>query len=138
MKDKTIEESDVDGIVQLLNSKDPESVSLGFSILENCNMARSLPWLIIIYKLMNHDVRRDVMSNPDCVEFWKYLSEILKIQHSHKVFTSQHCYDAILKHVKNKEVIQYVEKTFAANLRLLLISWGYSFLSDYNLTITKK
>lgn len=137
MEAKIIEEEDVEGIIGLLESSDPENKFIGWTVLESCDMARSLPWLLVIFRLIKDTTRVEMMKGENSKQLWEYLSSVLKIDGPPMYFTSQDCYDNLQKCANNEAAIAYIERDYAKKLKVQMIAWGYNFLEKYDLTLTK-
>lgn len=134
-KQKVIHQEDMEGIFNLLNSSDKDNRYIGISVLENCNYAKSLPWLLIIYKEMGNDIKTEI--HETAVKLAKYFKRIMKNENFFVKFTTQQCYDQILKCENNEEPIAYLVDRFIIKLQQQMIAWDYTFLEHYKLKIEK-
>lgn len=137
MKQKIIKEEDIEGIMELINSSDKENQYMGLTILENCNMPVSLPWLIILIKKMSVGIRKELQQSKATPKLWEYLVQTINFNDTIHKFNSQIVFDYLQKCKNNKEALDYLERDFEKYLKEQMIDWGYSFLKKYKLTLTK-
>jgi hypothetical protein len=137
MKDDVIEKDDVEGIISMLQSSDPENNYMALSILENCNHGQSMPWLLVIYRMINYNKRVMICKNNYSKKLWESLSKVLKLEEPRRIFNSQQCLHILYKCANNDEAIVYIEQDCADRLKEQLIQWGHVFLEDYQITLTR-
>ncbi len=138
MEEKILEEEDIEGLINLLQSSDTDACSMGLMILENCDHARSLPWLLVLFRVGGYEIRITISKHEQSRVVWNYLSKILNIEEAPREFTTEDCHKALKKCARNEAALAYIERDYAKKLRLQMIRWGYEFLKDFDLTLTKR
>ncbi len=126
-----IDDKNYDNVLQMLNSKDPESVTLGLTLINNCDIANSLGYIMLM-KRNGSEARSDM---------WK--------EHVPKVATymkdnginpdSSMSYKDILTVVSDKnlpkDVQEFIKKALEADIISNINSIGYDFIEEIKVTI---
>lgn len=123
------------GVRDLLRSSDKENQFIGLNIIENCEHAQSLAWLIVVYREMNNSMQKEL--DKTCPKLAEYLGKQIKLGDP---LTVNQSYNVMKGVANNEDALKYlVEEKFPKQIHKLILGWGdFDFLKEYDIILTPK
>jgi len=133
MKNRIIvNDSNYDQIYNLLNSKDAPSINVGLSILEECDINKSIVYILYLLKQMESSnlghIRQD--DYPKLVKHF-----IFNFEGDFKLSYKQIYNIAKEKSLKEKT---FITNKFGNELRVFLTEYGFDFLNEFDIILKLK
>lgn len=127
-----------DNILQMLKSNDKTNLTVVEETIRNINVTENLPYLLIMFKESSVENRKTV--------FLKIIKEKLNASCIHitlsdnpKDLTYNKLYQEIKAHQNIKpDAMKYFLEKFGSSLGHVMISWGFTFMEDFNLKLIPK
>lgn len=123
------------GVRDLLRSSDKENQFIGLNIIENCDFAQSLPWLVIVYREMNNTMQKEL--DKTCPKLVEFIGKHLKVGDP---LTVNQGYEIIKQAANNEDALVYmIEERFPKQIHKVILGWGdFDFLKDYDIVLKPK
>ena len=127
-----------DNILQMLKSNDKTNLTVVQETIRHINVTENLPYLLIMFKESTVENRKTVFLNiikeqlnASCIS--------ITLSDNPKDLTYNKLYQEVKSHQNIKpEAMNYFIDKFAASLGSVMISWGFSFMEDFDLKLIPK
>lgn len=144
MSKHVINRENLESHLALSKSPDEENFNVLLGIIKNCDIERSLPWILLMLKDFSRDQRRKFADEcNDIVVIHKYITGLCGNAHvsTNYIYTIMSQLKADFKEHEDiyKEAEDYlVLNMFQKTLQELMVEWGFEFMNNYILEIKKK
>ena len=127
-----------DNILQMLKSNDKTNLTVVEETIRNIDVAANLPYLLIMFKESSVENRKTVFLNIIKEKLNSHCITIT-LSDNPKDLTYNKLYQEVKAHGSIKpEAINYFLEKFAGSLANVMVSWGFSFMEDFDLKLIPK
>lgn len=127
-----------DNILQMLKSNDKTNLTVVEETIRNIDVAANLPYLLIMFKESSVENRKTVFLNIIREKLNEHCID-LTLSDNPKDLTYNRLYTEVKAHENIKpEAMQYFLERFASSLGSVMVSWGFTFMEDFDLKLIPK
>ena len=128
----TINESNYNKIYNLLNCKDEPSINVGLSILEECDINKSIVYILYLLKQMKSSnlghIRQD--------DYPKLVKHFIDNFNGDFKLSYKQIYDVAKE--KSLEEKTFITNKFGNELKEFLTEYGFNFLTEFDIILKQK
>lgn len=125
-------------ILQMIKSNDQSNLVVVEETIKNIDVAKNLPYLLIMFKESNIEVRKTVFMNT-IKDKLNQCCKTVKIEDNPRALTYNALYTEIKSHKDvSPESMNYFLDRFSDSLSDVMISWGFTFMEDFKLKLTPR